>query len=116
SDYDDGTQAIMQITLLWSLPGGKTWPGPGAAGATHTHMETSEKRTRLPGSTRSASGAQTCRATYQLLSDRPPHPPNPLPSPPGGKGAPRPPSSVGVGPGRWATTRHRRVLGANRDV
>src|SRR6202035_3022315 len=28
-------------------------------------------------------------------------------SPPGGKGAPRPPSSVGVGPGRWATTDRR---------
>src|SRR6202040_1838139 len=66
--------------------------------------DTNKKRTHLPGSPSSPPGAQTCRASYQRLSDRPPHPPNPLPPswdaatgdrrsrgpPPGGKGAPRP--------------------------
>ncbi len=66
-------------------------------------LPSNKKRTHLPGSPGSAFGAQTCPATYQRLSDRPPHPPNPLPSPPGGKGAPRPPSVLGVGPGRWGT-------------
>src|ERR1700688_2101483 len=45
-----------------------------------------KKRTRLPGSTRSASGAQTCRATYQRLSERTPHPPTPFPPLRGGRG------------------------------
>src|ERR1700720_3722992 len=74
----------------------------------------------------------------QRLSDRPPHPPNPLPpsrgaatgdrqsrglpagmprlatggaaaTPPGGKGARRPPSYVGLGNCRWATTRAGRA-------
>src|ERR1700720_4769389 len=65
----------------------------------------------------------------QRLSDRPPHPPNPLPPswdaatgdrrsrgpPPGGKGALRPPSYLGVGNCRWAPT-HSGPLPADQDV